>query len=363
MSDPLVADAIDRYLERKSVGNSEEGAGTYATNAESILGRWAEWLETTQDIESLFTLEPSHLRAYADHLSDLVAKDEYTASTARTYFAVVRAFLSWCVEGGILDENPAQRDDVTAALPKARGAESHRHWTPDKRGALFRHVRAEVAASADGAQSDRLAALRDYALVAVLANANVRGAELFRVPEDDRRTGATWEDVDFYAGTLDVLGTSQRREAVDLPAEARTPLRKYRVVLDPPTNGWPLFPTRHAPSIASRVRTVLESREYEPTEIDELMAASTAAELARDHNIPPPAITTEGARSVLKRLCREAGITVKGDYLTPRGARMGRQSTVDRREASTSEGALRAAPEQSIAVPQEPEDGTDSEED
>ncbi len=77
-------------------------------------------------------------------------------------------------------------------------------------------------------------------------------------------------------------------------AQARTPLRRYRVVLDPPTNDWPLFPTRHAPSIARHVREQLDERGYDAEEIDALFADRTAIELARERAIAPPAITTEG---------------------------------------------------------------------
>ena len=351
-----IHDAVDAYLQRKAVGDPDgPGAGTYASNAESILRRWADWLERDHDLRSVFALEVGHMRAYADELHARVDRGEYTASTASTYYAVVRAFLSWCVRGGILESNPAATDEAESALPTAEDRSDDEFWTADQRRRLERYVRdrALEAGSADRDRDERCNRLREYAMVAVLAHSGVRGSELFRVPDDERRMGATWDDVDFYTGTIRVLGKSQRLEDVPLPAPARTPLRRYRVVLDPPSNDWPLFPTRHAPSIARRVRDQLADRGYDDDRIEALFDEATAAELAREHAIAPPAITTEGARSVLKRLCEEADVDVDGDYLTPRGVHADRETDDYRREATTSKPALRASVlERAIAVPE-----------
>ncbi|TYL37495.1 recombinase XerD [Natronococcus pandeyae] len=358
MTEVSITDAVDTYLQRKAVGDPDgPGAGTYASNAESVLRRWAEWLEDEHEIRSLFALETAHMRSYADELRDRTERGAYTASTAGTYYAVVRAFLSWCVSGGILETNPAAIEEAEDALPTADTYEERDDrdgWTAERRRELEGYVRERALESSGEAfdRNERCTRLREYAMVALLAHSDVRGAELFRVPEDDRRTGATWDDVDFYTGTIRVLGRSQRLEDVLLGAAARTPLRRYRVVLDPPSNDWPVFPTRHAPSIARRVRTVLQDRGHDEDEIDTLMAESTASEVARERSIAPPAITAEGARSVLRRLCEEAGVDVDGDYLTPRGVR-GDGAVGYRREASNSSPALRASVlEQSIAVPE-----------
>lgn len=357
MNAVAIADAIDAYLQRKAVGDPDgQGAGTYATNAESVLRRWAEWLEAEYGVSALVTLESAHMRAYAAELRDRTDRGEYTASTAGTYYAVVRAFLTWCVRGGILEENPAATTDAESALPSDDDRPAATAWSATQRRALERYVRDRaLEATNDEIDADeRRTRLREYAMVAMLAHSGVRGSELFRVPEDDRRTGATWDDVDFYTGTIRVLGKSQRLEDVPLPAPARTPLRRYRVVLDPPANDWPLFPTGHAPSIARRVRETLAERGHDDAEVDALCAASTARELARERSIAPPAITTEGARSVLKRLCKEAGIDVDGDYLTPRGVRAEPDRDGYRREATSSKPALRASEfERSIAVPED----------
>ena len=345
-----VEDTIGAYLERKAVGDPDgPGAGTYASNAESILRRWAEWLETEHGVTSTFDIEVDHMRSYALTLATRTERGEYAASTAGTYFAVVRAFLSWCVHGGILETNPAATEAATDALPTDDGdtdesrRSSGQFWTSEQRRTLETYVTDRALEAADTDRTARLGRMREYAMVSVLAHSGVRGAELFRVPEDDRRTGATWGDVDFYTGTIRVLGKSQRLEDVPLPAAARTPLRRYRVVLDPPSNEWPLFPTRHAPSIASRVRTVLTERGHTDDEIDAIMAADVAIDVARDRSIPPPAITTEGARSILRRLCADAAIDGRGDghYLTPHGARHGLDDEQYRRDPTTAQTALR----------------------
>ena len=354
MTDVQIDDAIDVYLTRKAVGDPDgPGAGAYAANAESILRRFADWIDRECDVTALAALEPTHLRAYATDLRERTDRGEYTASSVHTYYAVVRAFLSWCVHGGIVPANPAASDVAESALPAPESTGEDDSWSPDRRRRLESYAR-ERAFGADPDREEpveRRRRLREYALVAVLAHSGARGAELFRVPEDDRRTGATWDDVDFYAGTLRVLGKSQRLEEVTVLGPARTALRRYRVVLDPPSNDWPLFPTRHAPSIARRVRETLGERGHDEETIERLLERHTATELARERAIAPPAITTEGARSVLKRLCEGAGVDVDGDYLTPRGVRGDSLATTDRQEAGPTVPQLRTSSEErSIAV-------------
>lgn len=366
MTEIDVTDAIDVYLERKAVGDPDgPGAGAYAANAESILRRWAAWLEAEHGVSSLFALEVEHLRAYADALRERTDRGEYAPSTAGTYFAVVRAFLSWCVRGGILEENPAATEAAEAGLPAVADDDDGQRWTAEKRRALERYVRERSLSAADADRRERLSRLREYALVAVLAHAGVRGAELFRVPEDDRREGAAWEDVDFYRGTIRVLGKSGRLEEVPLPAAARTPLRRYWIALDPPAPTWPLFPTGHAPSIASRVRSVLRERGHDEATVERLLEERTAADLSRSRAVAPPAITTEGARSILRRLCADAGVEIDGDYLKPRGARRGLED-VGRTAATTPPTPPRTDfLERSIAVaddrstPPEPDESRD----
>lgn len=354
--DIALEDAVEVYLRRKAVGDpGGSGAGTYAAKAESILGRFAEWLEREHGVRAIDALEAEHMRSYAAELRERADSGEYAVSTAETYYAVVRAFLSWCARGGIIAENPAATDRAEAALPTADEPTDGDRWTAAQRRQLEAYVRERtLEADRDRDPDERRDRLREYAMVALLAHSAARGSELFRVPQDDRRTGATWADVDFYSGTIRVLGKSQRVEEVALLAPARTPLRRYRVALDPPSNDWPLFPTRHAPSIARRVRSVLRDRGYGDEEIEELLERKTATQLARERSIAPPAITTEGARSVLKRLCSAADVDVDGDYLTPRVVRA-EPPEGDRRDATAPNRAVEPSVsilERSTAVPE-----------
>ncbi|AHG02202.1 recombinase XerD (plasmid) [Halostagnicola larsenii XH-48] len=335
MAEVTISDAIDAYLRRKSIGDSNgPGSGAYASNAESILRRWAAWLETERETAALRALDDTHLEAYAQELANRTERGTYAASTAHTYYAVVRAFLSWCVRGGLLEANPATTQRAQAVLPAESDHGADQFWTDRQRKTLEQYVRRRAIESTHEDDGERCSRLREYAVVALLAHTEIRGSELFRVPDDTRRAGATWDDVDFYTGTIRVLGKSQRHEAVPLPAPARTPLRRYRVALDPPTNEWPLFPTRHAPSIARHVRSELAERGYEESEIDSLLEDSTAKSLLREYAITPPAITTEGVRTILKRLCKDAGIDVNGEYLTPSG--VGRDIEASHRRAATA---------------------------
>ncbi|MFC3958285.1 tyrosine-type recombinase/integrase [Halovivax cerinus] len=351
-----ISTVVEHYLDRKSVG---DGDGTYASNAASILGRWATWLDDEYGVATLEELERAHLEAYARELTRRTNRGEYAASTARTYFAVVRAFLSWCVEESMLPTNPATATRATDALPTQPEA------TPSatRAGTAAVELEAEVrrlAAQADDGTDERVERLREHAMVALLTHAGLRGGELFRVPEDDRRTGATWDDVDFYDGTIRVLGTAHDLEDVALPAAARTPLRRYRVALDPPTTDWPLFPTRHAPTVAATVRESLTDRGHDAEEIEARFAESTAIDLARTHGIAPPAITTEGARTILKRLSRTTGVSVDGDYLTPGDARRAHDGDGDRTAASGPRGGIRTSfLEQSLVAVDDSTDGSD----
>lgn len=45
--------------------------------------------------------------------------------------------------------------------------------------------------------------------------------------------------------------------------------------------------------------------------------------MIREHAVVLPAISTEGARSLMKRLCGEADLDVEGEYLKPYRARRG----------------------------------------
>lgn len=61
--------------------------------------------------------------------------------------------------------------------------------------------------------------LRNRALVYLLAYSRARSAEVLRGPNDARRDGLRWGDVDLEEGVLTVLGKSQDEQRVQLPEQ------------------------------------------------------------------------------------------------------------------------------------------------
>ena len=93
----------------------------------------------------------------------------------------------------------------------------------------------------------------------------------------------------------------------------------YRTISDPPTDNWPVFPTRHAPSLYQRARTHLRDLEDRDKEsIEELLEEQSINNVLREYQIAPPAITTTGAQSIMKRLCDEAEIDIPTPHLVCR---------------------------------------------
>ena len=65
--------------------------------------------------------------------------------------------------------------------------------------------------------------------------------------------------------------------------------------------------------------------------------------LYRDHDLVPPALTTNGGRTVMRHVCGEAGIILDGehDYLTPHGGRRGVGDVLYREDPVLAQTALR----------------------
>jgi integrase len=91
-----------------------------------------------------------------------------------------------------------------------------------------------------------------------------------------------------------------------------------------------VFATSHAPSKWKVARERLD-------DVDDLVKDLGGIDtVLREHDVTPPALTTDGARSVLKRLTEAAGIDVDEGYLQPHGARrgmIGEVYKIDRGEA------------------------------
>jgi integrase len=153
------------------------------------------------------------MRRYAQHLAQRELAGGISAATAQRYYAYVRAFCTWCVRDGLLDRNPAETERATSELPDDTSESDQQFWSPEARTALLSYLddRAREAVNGD---ADPSTPVRDRALVALLAYSGVRGAEVFRARDVDRdgRNGATWDDLDLEAGTIDVLGKIQDNE-------------------------------------------------------------------------------------------------------------------------------------------------------
>lgn len=64
-------------------------------------------------------------------------------------------------------------------------------------------------------------------------------------------------------------------------------------------------------------------------------------ELLREREIAPPALSKNGARSLLKRLCDCADIDIDGEYLKPHGGRRGLGSDLYVQDAELAQETLR----------------------
>jgi integrase len=376
-STPL-AETFDRYLQDKGKGRGGEG-GNYRRNAARELERFREWAagergpdgwtgivpdgdgredrdgtEITDREPTFADLDERVFREYARHLAGDRGLKE---NTVRTYYAYVSAWCGWCVNEGYLTAHYAQRASAMAPLPEDDGRKpgDQQAWSPEQRHAVTRHVdkRARDAIDAftalsgddgsgrvdgdsDGrsgeserarARYEAITAARDRALVSVLAYTAVRVGEVLRDPNDPRRRGVRWSELDLEDGSMNVYRKKQQWDAAALPDPVIAPLRSYRRLLAPPSDRWPVFPTFDRRTLADLVREELADRGLTPDAVAERREnAARDLLVALDEDVRPPSLTTDGARTVLERVTDEAGVDVdhpKHDYLAPHGGRRG----------------------------------------
>lgn len=294
-------------------------SGTYRANTEAVLTGFREWLRRERRVASLDELTSMDCRRYAQHLRDRARDEdrEFSAASAHTYYAYVRAFLGWCVRDGRISANPAAKNEATEELPEDADRPDRQFWSERDRNALLAFVDKRVDESFEEAGTiDRRRAYRDRALVYLLALSGVRGAEVFDAPTDERRNGIRWRDANLENGTLEVLGKSRNYQHVPLPERVCTALERHRRVAEPPTGDAFVFPTAHAPSKYAAVRNQLDDAEQRLEEAD-------AEAVIREHGVVVPSISTAGARDLMRRLCGEAGLEINGEYLKPHGGRRG----------------------------------------
>ena len=349
-----LTDSFERYLQDKGKGRGGDG-GNYRRNAERELERFAEWaagdlgdgdwtgiVPDESEREPAFEdLEERTFREYARHLAgDRGLKQ----NTVQTYYAYISAWCGWCVNEGYLEAHYAQRASATAPLPEDDGRKpgDQQAWTPEQRHSLTHYVDEQARDAVesyttlpqDTAQADKqraryraLKATRDRAFVYLIAYTAVRVGELLRDPDDPRRRGVRWEDLNLDDGSMDVYRKKQQWDAASLPDPVIHPLQQYRKLLDPPTERWPVFPTLDQRTLSSLVQEGLADRGLQPDDVDdrrEEFVRDLLLALAAD--IRPQSITTDGARSILQRLTDDAGIEIdhpRHEYLAPHGGRRG----------------------------------------
>ena len=352
-STPLT-DTFERYLQDKGKGRGGKG-GNYRRNAARELNRFAEWaagdrgsddwtgiVSDDVDREPMFEdLDEIVFREYARHLAgDRGLKQ----NTVQTYYRYISAWCGWCVNEGYLEAHYAQRASAMAPLPEDDGRKpgDQQAWTSEQRHAITRHVDKQAREAIEvyttlpedtdpidkqRARYAALRAVRDRALVFVLAYTAVRVGELLRDPNDPRRRGVRWEDISLDEGSMDVYRKKQQWDAASLPDPVISPLRSYQKLMNPPTERWPVFATFDQRTLAELVENELADRGERPEAITERREEyARDLLLALNEDIRPPSITTDGARSILQRLSETAKIDIdhpKHDYLAPHGGRRG----------------------------------------
>jgi len=321
-------------------------SGNYRANNRVVLDTFAEFLKNHRGVTELEDIEVIDCRRYAQHLRERAHDDEDDLSAASAhangpYFTIVRAFLGWCVDDERIDANPARPNRVKEALPEHHGNYDRQFWSAETREALLEFVEERAYATLEGADDDRERAFRDRAIVTMLALTGARGAELFADPRDDHRNGLRWEDVELERGIAVVFGKTRERQPIPLTDRVVDALKRHQTILDPAGDDWPVFPTRHHASLAKAAKEGLEAQGWEAEEIETTLDESTSMAVLREHGIAPPALSKNGARSLMKRVCDAADLDIDGEYLKPHGGRRGLGSDLYAQDAELAQELLR----------------------
>ncbi|MFC6766367.1 tyrosine-type recombinase/integrase [Natrinema soli] len=313
--------AVEDYLKYKIKADGSE------TTMRSPLVAFADHCENDRGVDRVGELTDQDLRDYSESLYDRSKIDEeFAASTAQTYFAYVRAFLSWCVREQHLETNPANTNTAMDPLPQDDGKRKTQYWSKDDRKQLEAYATKRVDMALEGTiRTGTKTAMRDRAIVVMLGGTGARGAELFADPKDEKRPGLCWSDVDFEKRLIEVYGKSREYEDAPFPESVHSVLERWYDYLEPPTDEWPVFPTGHYGSKKDALEATLAEERVSSALEDRGETGKTAVleRLHREHEVPPPSISKEGVRRLLKRFTDEANIDPDGDYdyLTLHGAR------------------------------------------
>lgn len=313
------------------------GDGTYASNAQNVLENWLDFCEPRR-IETVEDVDKNALADYAAHLKRRVGAAKITGHTANAYYDIVSACLGYGVRRDLLDTNPARKEAAEQELPETTSKQTRQYWTRETRESLYRWADWRAESALDDGWMDGRTAIRDHAFVALIGYSGVRGSEILRNSKDSDRNGIRWKDVDFEKQLMVVLGKSRGREEVYISERVIRPLTNLRRRQDPPTDEWPVFATQHLRSLYDTARDALAG---EVPDLQAQLTPDTIDDFLREHEVPPPSITTEGGRRILKRLSAESGITEDGEYPKPHGGRRGVGYELYLEDAELSQDILR----------------------
>jgi len=214
-----------------------------------------------------------------------------------------------------ISDNPAAVKRAVDQIPQDSGDRDRQFWSKEQRTQLCSYADKQARESLDNeTKAEQVTSFRNRALIYVLSLSGVRSGEVLKDPNDSQRNGVTWKDTDLENGTVKVLGKTRSYEYAQLPAESTEALKQFKQVLNPESPNWPVFPSNHAPS---KYRTFREQSGSEPPEEKGIDSA------IREHGVTPPALSKNGARNILEKMCEEAGITNNGEPLKLHGARRG----------------------------------------
>ena len=328
-SQPITS-TYEAFFRDKGKGASGE-SGNYRRDAERELDRFVTWLRE-EDLErepTFADLDERTFRRYARHLVGL----GNAKGTTLTYYAYISSFCSWAVDEGYLNRHYANTSLARAPLPEDDGRRpgDQQAWEPEHRDLITRHVDEQTAAAIDALQNgegiyNAVKTCRDRALVYLLCYTAVRGAEILRDSDDERREGLRWSDVDLDDQNITVLRKKQQWDDASLPEPTIHPLRIYESVFDPPDCEWPVFPTLHRPTLAHIVQEKLAGQGIPNKEITAIRDRHESDLLVcREFDIRPPSLTPNAGRRIMKRLCGAAEIELDDShgYLAPHGGRRG----------------------------------------
>lgn len=341
--------ARDDYLTDKGFGEESE-SGNYRRNAERVLTGFLAYLYTDdpQPPEDFAAFDEQHYRRFARYLTtgefgtSPVFQQSLSNKTIHTYYAIVSGWTNWLTKEGYLDTHLAARSAAREPLPSKTEStvRDQQAWTSHQRLTATRYLNHQADSRLDEVEAavDALKILRDRAFVYVVAFTAVRGAEILRDPNDERRLGVTWGDVDIEGETLWVFPKRQTASIDDRALTPQTipPLERLHRVLDPGSEAWPVFPSLHWQTLYETLR------EHDVPE-DVLEGASGYGEvfaLYREYDVVPVALSTDGGRSVLRSVTEaieadsdwpSLGLD-EGEYLEPHGGRRGAATALIREE-------------------------------